>query len=258
VAAGLASHAISGLTRLTALAQVEGHFHLTGRIRLMGGNRPGVRVPELGVFSVCRRFPVWPDVARRPGACGTQEAVTVPFVTQVAGGNRHVVTSRRSGPSRCHIATVRSGPGPGRLRGGAGGQASEDAADHELGISPERTVMRGISPERTADSHEGASHLVCALCAARRRLRMLWLVPRVVRFFRDEASVAGHVPGRGRLGAGSAGGHARKPGSAGHARYRVAPGTRDGHGALYGHDEDRGPFARNASVCAKGVPRPVF
>jgi hypothetical protein len=163
----------------------------------MGGNRPGVRVPELGVFSVCRRFPVWPDVARRPGACGTQEAVTVPFVTQVAGGNRHVVTSRRSGPSRCHIATVRSGPGPGRLRGGAGGQASEDAADHELGISPERTVMRGISPERTADSHEGASHLVCALCAARRRLRMLWLVPRVVRFFRDEASVAGHVPGRG-------------------------------------------------------------
>jgi len=42
------------------------------------------------------------------------------------------------------------------------------------------------------------------------------------------------------------------------ARSRGHAGTRGGHSALYGDDEDRGSFARNASVCAKGMPGPVF
>ena len=50
-----------------------------------------------------------------------QKPQPVPAVTELSGRNRRNVTTRRSGPQQCHIATVRTGParsaaGPGGTR----------------------------------------------------------------------------------------------------------------------------------------------
>ena len=52
--------------------------------------------------------------AREPRECSP-----VPAVTSLAGRNRRNVTTRRSGPSQCHIATVRGEPGRGTSRAAA-------------------------------------------------------------------------------------------------------------------------------------------
>jgi len=66
-------------------------------------------------------------VVQCPSAAGGAEPRKLspaPSVTQLAGRNRRVVTSRRLQPLRCHIATVRTSRGP------AGSQVPEGARGH--------------------------------------------------------------------------------------------------------------------------------
>lgn len=60
------------------------------------------------------------DARPRPASAKPRECPPVPAVTSLAGWNRRDVTTRRSGPSQCHIATVGTGPRPGRRLGTGG------------------------------------------------------------------------------------------------------------------------------------------